>query len=102
MNCKISATFSKKGDMRFISHLDLMRLFHRALRRSGLAITITKGFNPHPKISVSRALKLGLESEEESAIFYLDEDIKAQDFRNRINEQLPEGVRIKDAKADIG
>ena len=100
MSCKISAAFSKKGDMRFISHLDLMRLFHRALRRSRLAITITKGFNPHPKISVSRALKLGLESENESAIFYFDEDVKAQDFINRINEQLPEGIRIKDAKTD--
>lgn len=102
MNCKISVTFSKTGDMRFISHLDLMRLFHRALRRSNLPITVTKGFNPHPKISVGRALKLGLESEEELAIFYFDEDVKAQDFINRINEQLPEGIRIKDAKTGAG
>lgn len=101
MSHKIIVTFSKMGDMRFISHLDLMRLFHRALRRSALPITITKGFNPRPKISISRALKLGLESENESAAFYFDEDIKAQDFINRINGQLPEGIRIKDAKADI-
>ena len=51
--------------MRFISHLDLMRLFQRALRRVGLSVEITKGFSPHLKISIVRALKLGLESDNE-------------------------------------
>ena len=101
MRQKLLVTFFKKGDMRFISHLDLMRLFQRALRRSGLPISITKGFNPHPKISVSRALKLGIESDNEEAIFYLDRaDIKPEDFKERLNKQLPEGIKIKDAKTD--
>jgi radical SAM-linked protein len=87
--------------MRFISHLDLMRLFQRTLRRSGLPIAITKGFNPHPKVSLGRALKLGLESEEESAVFYFDKAVEARDFIDKLNEQLPEGIKIKDAKTDI-
>jgi radical SAM-linked protein len=102
MNQKISVTFSKKGDMRFISHLDLMRLFQRSLRRAALPITITKGFNPHPKISMGQALRLGAESSNEEAIFYLDENIDLEEFKTRFNEQLPEGIRIQDAKANIG
>lgn len=87
--------------MRFISHLDLMRLFQRALRRSMLPITITKGFNPHPKISINKALRLGVESEKEEATFYLDRaDVKPEEFKDRLNGQLPEGLRIKDAKTD--
>ena len=86
--------------MKFISHLDLMRLFNRALRRAALPITITKGFNPHPKISVKRALKLGIESEDETAIFYVDRFIEPLEFKERLNKQLPEGIKIRDAEAD--
>jgi len=77
-----------------------MRLFQRALRRAELPITITKGFNPHPKISISRALKLGVEAETEGAVFYLDADVKTEEFKNRLNKELPEGIKIKDAKTD--
>jgi radical SAM-linked protein len=86
--------------MRFISHLDLMRLLQRALRRAGLAVAMTKGFNPHPKISMPRALKLGLESENEEALFYLDAAVTAGEFKEKLNQQLPEGIKIKDAKTD--
>lgn len=46
--------------MKYISHLDLMRLFTRAMRRADLPLKMTEGFNPHPKFSIQRALKLGL------------------------------------------
>lgn len=81
--------------MKFISHLDLMRLFMRALRRGGLPVKITEGFNPHPKISLKRALKLGLESDAEEATVILNEQIDPQEFKNRLQRQLPEGIRIK-------
>lgn len=97
---KIVMKFSKKGDMKFVSHLDLMRLFQRALRREAFPITMTKGFNPHPKFSIKRALKLGVESENEEATFYLDSLIEPIEFRQRLNKQLPEGIMIKDAKTD--
>lgn len=89
------------GEMRFISHLNLMRLFERALRRARLPVRITQGFNPHPKISIKRALKLGIESKTEEAVFYLDDFIDPVEFKSRLNEQLPEGVKIEDAKTDI-
>jgi radical SAM-linked protein len=94
---KINITFTKKGLMKYISHLDLMRLFMRALRRAELPIKMTEGFNPHPKISIKRALKLGLESESEEATFVLREPISPQDFKQRLQKQLPEGIFIKEA-----
>lgn len=80
--------------MRFISHLDLVRLFQRASRRSNLPVTITKGFSPRFKISISRALKLGVESAHEEAVFSMDEAIKPDDFMKAINEKLPAGVLV--------
>ncbi len=93
---KINFTFAKKDTMKYISHLDLMRLFMRALRRADLPLKITEGFNPHPKLSIRRALKLGLESDHEEATVALKEFVSAQDFKERLQKQLPHGIQIKD------
>jgi len=81
--------------MKYISHLDLMRLFMRATRRAGLPIKMTEGFSPHPKISLKRALKLGVESDNEEAAFVLREPISPDDFKQRLQKQLPAGIEIK-------
>ena len=96
---RINFIFAKKGEMKFISHLDLMRLFMRALRRARLPIKMTEGFSPHPKISLKRALKLGVESENEEATFVLREPIPLEDFKQRLQRQLPEGIVVKDVTA---
>ncbi len=83
--------------MVFISHLDLMRLFQRAARRAGLPLELTEGFNPHPKISIKNALKLGLESDSLEASFTLASDLDALEFKDRMNNQLPEGIKITEA-----
>ncbi|MBN1872216.1 MAG: DUF2344 domain-containing protein, partial [Candidatus Omnitrophica bacterium] len=49
-------TLEKKGTMRFISHLDLLRLFQRAARRARLPLKFSQGFSPHPKIKIEPAL----------------------------------------------
>jgi radical SAM-linked protein len=95
---KLSFIFSKKGALRFISHLDLMRLFTRAMRRADLPLKISQGFNPHPKLSIARALKLGLESEAEEASVTLTENIPAFDFQQRLQKELPCGIEIKSVK----
>jgi radical SAM-linked protein len=86
--------------MRFVSHLDLVRLFQRALRRAALPVTITKGFSPHLKVSITRALKLGLESEREEAVISLEELVGTEEFIKRINEQLPEGLTVTGAESE--
>jgi len=93
---KVNIRFAKIGLMRFISHLDLMRVFQRSLRRTGLALYFTEGFSPHPKISFRRALKLGLESENEEAVIILREQVSPVDFRERLQKQLPEGIQIRE------
>jgi radical SAM-linked protein len=98
---RIEFIFTKKGAMRFISHLDLMRLFMRAMRRADLPLKITEGFNPHPKLSIKRALKLGLESENEEAVIVLKEFLKAEDFKEKLQKQLPEGIEIKSVKNGV-
>ena len=54
---KIKVTYRKTGFVRLFSHLDIARFLERALRRSDLTYYLTKGFNPHPKISYYRAMK---------------------------------------------
>lgn len=95
---RVELKFAKKKLMRFISHLDLMRLFHRAARRADLPIALTQGFNPHPKISIKRALKLGLISEDEEATFYLTQQMDSDEFKHKLQEQLPEGIAIKETR----
>jgi radical SAM-linked protein len=95
---RITFTFAKKGTMKFISHLDLMRLFMRAVRRTALPIKMTAGFSPHPKISLKRALKLGVESDNEEATFILRETVSPQEFKQRLQKQLPEGIYIREVQ----
>jgi len=80
--------------MRFVSHLDLVRLFQRASRRAGMPVTITKGFSPRLKISITKALKLGVESVGEEVVFGLDKDIVPEEFVSNMNGKLPEGVKL--------
>jgi radical SAM-linked protein len=92
---KLSFVFTKKGVLKYISHLDLMRLFTRALRRADLPLKMTEGFSPHPKLSFKRALKLGVESDHEEGTVILKDFIDPRDFQNRLQQQLPEGITIK-------
>jgi len=94
----VKAIFSKTGEMRFISHLDLMRLFQRALRRAGLPVNITKGFSPHLKIGIARALKLGAESDSEELTVNMSSVTAPDIIRHSLNNNLPNGVRIKEIK----
>ena len=98
---RINFIFSKKGPMRFISHLDLMRLLIRAMRRADLPLKISQGFSPRPKLSMKRALKLGLESDQEEAAVALNEPVAAGDFMVRLKQQLPEGIEIRDAQGNF-
>lgn len=91
---KIEAVFCKKGILKDISHLDLVRLFQRAVRRADLPVTLSKGWTPHYKISFANALKLGVESENENIFFKMDKEFCPQEFKNRLNEKLPEGVKL--------
>lgn len=87
--------------MKFISHLDLVRLFQRASRRAELPVTVSKGFNPRLKISITKALKLGLESDGEEVVFQLEKAMLAEDFISNLNNKLPDGVKVLRAEETV-
>lgn len=93
---KVSIKFAKKQDMRFISHLDLQRLFSRALRRAGLPVALSAGFSPRPKISFKRALALGQESDDEEVHIVFKERIEPEVFKDMLQRQLPDGIEIRE------
>lgn len=92
-------TFAKTGDVRFLSHLDLVRMLERGLRRSALPLRFTQGFNPHVKISLSDALPVGVESVAEQLLIHLDVEWRAADVRAQLDQVLPAGVRVVSVEA---
>ncbi|HUR38306.1 MAG TPA: TIGR03936 family radical SAM-associated protein [Planctomycetota bacterium] len=91
--------FTKTGKMRFLSHHDLMRLFERALRRTGLPLRMTEGYNPHPVIAFPTALGLGIESLDEVLEFELSSWTAPRQIEKSLGEQLPEGMGVRSAEA---
>ena len=94
----IRTKFNKEGDMIYISHLDLQQLLQRAFRRAEIDLVHSQGFNPHPKISYGNALALGTESQGEYVDVEIEEDLSVEEYLNRMNAQLPEGIKFIEAK----
>lgn len=89
--------FSKKDSAKYISHLDTMRTLHRAIRRAQLPISYSKGFNPHPSISIAAPLSLGIASCGEYADVEFESIIDEVSIKNLLNMSLPDGIRIIDS-----
>ena len=91
----VRLTFSKTGEAKFLSHLDMMRCFTRAARQCGYPVWYTEGFNPHIYLMFSCPLSLGFESCVETVDLRLlqDGDIPA-DLAERLNCGLPNGIRV--------
>ncbi|TYQ16341.1 UNVERIFIED_CONTAM: radical SAM-linked protein [Acetivibrio alkalicellulosi] len=94
----IRAKFTRGEEVKYISHLDLMKMFERALRRSGLPIAYSKGFNPHPQLVFGLPLSVGVTSEAEYLDLDFDIELEPDEFTERLNKFLPRGVVITDAK----
>ena len=86
--------FTKSGDLRFIGHLDLQTLLIRALRRAGVTMAYSQGFNPSPKLSIAMPLSLFMESRAEVAELELAEALPVSEYLSRLNNQLPPEVRV--------
>ena len=91
--------FTKTGRMRFLSHHDLMRLFERALRRTGFELRMTEGYNPHPVLAFPTALGLGIESLDEILEFELTRWTAPKQIEKLLGEQLPEGMAVASVEA---
>jgi radical SAM-linked protein len=95
---RLRAQFNRGEEVKFISHLDLMRLWHRALRRAKMPLAYSEGFNPHPRISVAAPLALGVTSEAELMDVILSRPVAPHFFTGALNQQLPPGIRVLQAQ----
>ncbi len=91
---RLRIRFSRGEDVKYISHLDLIRLWQRALNRAGIPLTYSRGFNPHPQISMALALAMGVTSEAELMDIYVDRFISPHNFTAAMGQQLPRGIAI--------
>ncbi|MFA5309205.1 MAG: TIGR03936 family radical SAM-associated protein [Dehalococcoidales bacterium] len=91
---RLRIRFSRGEELKYISHLDLIRLWQRALNRAGMPLSYSKGFNPHPQISVAQALAMGVTSDAELMDIFLDKFVSPHTFTAAIDRQLPRGVSL--------
>lgn len=90
------AVFHKTWDVVWVSHLDILRMFHRVLRASGLPLSYTQGFHPHPRINLSPPLPLGVEGEREFIDFALDASPAVDELRAILEKRFPPGLTLVD------
>lgn len=95
---RIIAKFTKGEQVKYISHLDVLRLFQRAIIRTDITPAYSQGFNPHILISFANALAVGVLSKAEYLECVLAQEVLPEDFVNRLNSVLPKGIRITAAK----
>jgi radical SAM-linked protein len=87
-------TFSKQGALRYTGHLDLHRLWERAMRRADLPLSYSQGFHPQPKISIAAALPLGFSSLGEVLDVRFNEEIPTEEIASRLEDSLPPDIQI--------
>jgi len=85
--------------MRFISHHDLMKVFERAIRRANIPIAMSRGFNPHPKLSILLALSVGIVGKDEVLELELLESIPLESLVESLGRQLPKEIHILSVEA---
>lgn len=98
---EVRLRFSKTGRLKYISHLDINRAMSRALKRAQISLWYTEGFNPHPYMSFSLPLSLGVESLCESVDLRIIGDITNDEIKNRLNNVLPQDIKIVDVYDDF-
>jgi len=91
---RLRLTFTKDEPLRYISNLDVLRLWERAFRRAGVPIAYSGGFNPRPRMVIASALPLGITGREELMDVWLDALVTPEEFVRRVSAQLPTGVRL--------
>jgi radical SAM-linked protein len=91
---RLRIKFRRGDELKFISHLDLMRLLIRALRRAQIPLAYSEGFSPHPRISLAAPLSVGLTGEAEFMDMTLERAVSPHWFMSAVNQQLPQGVEI--------
>lgn len=91
---RLRIKFSRGEEIKFISHLDIMRLWERAFRRARLPLAYSEGFNPHPRMSLAAPLAVGMTSEAELMDIVTARPVSPHWFTETVGRQLPTGIGI--------
>lgn len=92
---RLRVTFTRDDEMKYITHLDLMRFWERALRRAGVPVAYSEGFSPHAQISLAAPLPVGTTSEAELMDVFLEERMTPRRLIERTTPQLPPAIGIR-------
>jgi len=91
---RLRVKFRRGEEVKFISHLDIMRLWQRALHRAAIPLAYSKGFSPHPQISLAAPLAVGITSEAELMDILFTKLVAPHWFTSAVSRQLPPGTEI--------
>jgi radical SAM-linked protein len=91
---RLRIRFTKCGDLKWISHRDLARLWERLLRRAGLELAFSEGFHPKPRISFPSALALGIEALDEIVELEIVGEFSLEEIEASIRRELPAGMEL--------
>ena len=91
---RLRIRFCRGQEIKFISHLDIMRLWQRALHRAGMPLAYSQGFSPHPRISLAAPLPVGVTSEAELMDVFLTKWVSPHFFTAAMSQQLPPSIEI--------
>lgn len=94
---RIRLKFTKEGKVKFVGHLDTVRLFQRAIKAAGIPIAYSQGFNPHSLVYFAMPLSVGVSSSSEYMDIMTEEDIGVEKVKMALNTILTEGIRIVEA-----
>ena len=86
--------FNKYDNMKYISHLDLLRFMERILRKGGIPVKFSQGFHPRPKISLGNPISLGTEAFNEAMDIELKEDMTNEELFERLNNRCVVGFEF--------
>jgi radical SAM-linked protein len=91
---RLRIRFSRGENIKFISHLDIMRLWQRALQRADIPLAYTEGFSPHPRLSLAAPLAVGVTSQAELMDVFCSKWVSPHFFTDAVSQQLPAGIEI--------
>ena len=94
---RLRVRFSRGEELKFISHLDIIRLWLRAMRRAGIPLEYTEGFSPHLRISLAVPLSVGMTAENELMDISMMKVVSPHWFVDMVNRQLPDGLKVLEA-----
>ena len=94
---KVRLKFSKTGKVKYVGHLDTMRMFQRAIKVAGLPVSYSQGFSPHSLVYFALPLAVGMSSEGEYMEIVLDYDVPVDEVKERLQNVLVQGIEIIDA-----